>query len=76
MYSRHVIKNKMRKADFFFFYYFDILDSESFEINQLLAALQGLWSSRWYSFKIMMSFAVRQDSSEETIIIWKTTFWI
>ena len=38
MYSRHVIKNKMRKADFFF-YYFDILDSESFEINQLLATL-------------------------------------
>lgn len=74
MYSRHVIKNKMRKADFF--YYFDILDSESFEINQLLATLQGLWSSPWYSFKIMMSFAVRQDSSEETIIIWKTTFWI
>lgn len=37
MYSRHVIKNKMRKADFF--YYFDILDSESFEINQLLATL-------------------------------------
>lgn len=38
MYSaRHVIKNKMRKAAFF--YYFDILDSESFEINQLLATL-------------------------------------
>ena len=38
MYSaRHVIKNKMRKAAFF--YYFDILDNESFEINQLLATL-------------------------------------
>lgn len=38
MYSaRHVIKNEMRKAAFF--YYFDILDSESFEINQLLATL-------------------------------------